>query len=51
MLSTNTCKGVHLIVKLPAISLQAMGDLMGRVKKIVGWGQHTPMPPTLWESL
>ena len=23
MLSTNTCKGVHLIVKLPAISLQA----------------------------
>ena len=23
MLSKNTCKGVHLIVKLPAISLQA----------------------------
>ena len=28
MLSKNTCDGVHLIVKLPAISLQAYSNLL-----------------------
>ena len=28
MLSKNTCDGIHLIVKLPAISLQAYSNLL-----------------------